>query len=638
LARIIAAIVAVLTFGIALQSLYTAGFGTFDPLYHRPLILLVAVVVVVFSRPLAAAHGRGDRRVEAALWAVDLALIAIIAFAVWRYILIREVLGEGIFTLEVLDEWTGILAMLVVLDLTRRLFGLPLTILGGLFVVYALFGASLPGFLRHAGYNIGDLATDVWFSTTGVFGLPMAVMLNLILVFIVFGVVLEGTGAGDVMLRMSFAATGRFRGGPAHAAIGSSAIFGSMSGSVIANVVGTGTFTIPMMIRRGFRRPFAGGVEAAASTGGQLMPPVMGAAAFLMAELTGTPYIHIATAAIIPALFYYASLFIAVVIESRRLGIAPIPPEQRVKLTRQDWILSSMFFVPILVVVLVMVDGRSPAQAGFLAALTTIVLSFLNPEMRRNPRVLLDVLMRAGRTCAAIVIAVASLGVIIAVLDLTGLGLAFAMKIVALGQDNLFLSLVVAMLGCIILGMGMPTLPAYLIIIMVMGPAMVKLGVPLIAIHMFVFYFGVTSAVTPPVAMAAYAAAPIAEASPIKVGMIGLRLSIVAFIIPFVFIYHPSILLILDDFDIVDLIGICLRMSLSVWMLTTGLAGMARITLPPWSQALRLVCGIAVLIDVTGVMAAGIAGALALIAHEWLGGRRDQGATPVAAAAESSDR
>ena len=427
-----------------------------------------------------------------------------------------------------------------------------------------------------------------------------------------FGAILEGIGAGPVLLKFAFAATGRFRGGPAHAAIAASGAFGTMSGSVSGNVVGTGVMTIPMIVQRGYPARYAGGVEAAASAGGQFMPPIMGAVAFIMSDVTGIPYLTICVAALLPALFYYASLFVAVHLEAVRRDIRPISRADRPKIERHDWLMSLCFIVPLVLMIAVLLSGRSPALAGFYAIFATLVLgAALNPEVRRQPIILLDALRMGGLAASQIVVAVAAIGIVIGVMNMTGLGLRFAGVIKDIAGESLFLSLVMMMLGSLVLGMGMPTVPAYLVVILVMGPAIESMGVPTIIAHLFVVYFGVLSAITPPVAIAAFAAAPIARANPAAIGVDACRIALIGFVIPFVMVYNPSLSLV-TGFTISGLLWIILRLCLTIWLFSTGFTGFAagRIGVP--QRALRLALGFAVLVPALWVEAAATALALAL--------------------------
>jgi TRAP transporter 4TM/12TM fusion protein len=491
--------------------------------------------------------------------------------------------------------------MAVIAELTRRAMGMALALLAVLAVAYCLFGRDLPWIFRHAGAPPDLTARTLWYSLDGVFGLAASVMVGLIYIYIVFGAVLEGTGASAVLLRFATGATSRLRGGPAHGAVLASAMFGTMSGSAAANVVSIGVFTIPTIKRHGFGADFAAGVEAAGSTGGQILPPVMGAAAFMMAELTGTPYVVICVAALLPALFYYGSLFCSIAVMSKQLGIERVPAAERRGLSARDWVEALLFLGPVATIIFVMAIGRSAAMAGFWAIVVAILVALaINPEVRRRPLVLLEALAKGGIAGAKMTIAVAAIGVLIGATNLTGIGMRFSNIILDIGQGNLFLSLVMTMIASLFLGMGLPTLPSYLIIVLVIGPALVKLGVPLLIAHLFVFYYSCLSAITPPVAIAAYGAAAIADTNPITTGFTAIRIALVGFLIPFVFVYEPSLTLIVN-FDIVEFVWAVVRLSAAIWLLTTGFVGVDSGRLALGLRALRLVVGVLVLVPLVPV-------------------------------------
>ena len=593
--------VAIVGVVLALQAIYVALVGGWDITYGRSLILCGAVIVALLSNPLAerTVNRKGMmRRIPSwLLWAVDLALIAVFIFGSIKFIEIQILIEETIFEYDPMDIWTAFAAVIVLLEATRRLFGLPIVIIASLGIIYCLYGQYLPGFLHHSGFTLNRSMQTIWYSFQGVYGLPMGVVLQVVLIFVVFGVILESTGASDALIRASVALTGKTRGGPAHSAVFASAVFGSMSGSVTANVVGTGSFTIPMIKRRGFSAATAGGVEAAASTGGQIVPPVMGAAAFLMADLTGLAYTTICIAALIPALFYYGSLFASISIQAGADGIEPLPESERPPLNRKDLLACLMFIIPIGTIIFVLVMGRSPALAGFWAIVAAVILGALNKRNRENPIVIWQALKKAGRSCAWIIVAVGCIGVILGVLNLTGLGISFASVVAEFSEFSLLAALMTTALAALVLGMGMPTLPAYLIIILVLGPVMQKLGAELLATHMFVFYFGVLSAITPPVAIGAFAAAPIANAHPFSTAVVAVRLALVGFIIPFIFVYEPSLLLV-GDFEILSFLRVAVCLALAIWFINTALIGYERRTLAMPERALRVIIGAGLLIQI----------------------------------------
>ena len=586
---------AALAFAVSALAIYVVGFALIDEGLLRGAAVGLSAAVLLLSNPLARSVSRGSAK--AALWLVDLALLAGFVYTIFWFFRTIEEIDEALYFLNSWDLFLGLFGLFVVIELTRRTFGPILAGISVLAILYALLGDELPWVLGHGGFSLDQVMQSTWYGYDGVFGFPVGIVASIVVIFIVFGALLEGTGASAVLLKIAVAATARIRGGPAHSAIVASALFGTISGSPTANVVGTGVFTIPLIKRQGFPNSFAGGVEAAASSGGQFTPPIMAAVAFIMADLVGLPYVVVAGAAILPALFYYVSLFASVYTEAVRRGIGVVPVEERPAITVEDWIRSAGFVIPIAVVVTVLLVGRSPAAAGFWAVVAVVLTALvLNRELRRKPWLLVGSLVKGGRQCAQILIAVGAIGIVIGVINQTGIGVHFASVMLGVAEGSLFLALVVAMAACLLLGMGLPTLPAYLIIVLIIGPAIVKLGLEPLLVHLFVLYFGVLSNVTPPVAIAAYAAAPIAGANPLATGFQALRIAAVGFLIPFVFAFNPSLLLVLG-IDWEALASIIVRLPLAIWMIATALAGVDRVRIGVPEQALRAAVGIAVLAD-----------------------------------------
>ena len=412
--------------------------------------------------------------------------------------------------------------------------------------------------------------------------------------------VLEQTGGGRSLIKIAFHLTRNFRGGPAHAAIMASGLFGTMSGGAVTNVVATGVITIPMIKKRGFEPSFAGGVEATASSAGQIMPPIMGAAALVMADFTGIFYLTIIVAALIPALAYYASLFTSVVFEARRLGVEAVPDMQDdLAVDGQDIINLIMIIVPVGIVVWTLILGFSPAGAGMMALYSLIPLSFFNPEIRRNPFIIVRALAKGGQTFCELLMAIGVVGIIVAVLGATGLPNDFAQVLNDIGGNTqLFVVLLIAAFAALMLGMGMPTLPAYLTIILIIGPSLQNLGLSVLVAHLFVFYYGVASSITPPVAVAAYAAASIAEAPPMKTAVLAIRVGLVKFIVPFAFAFYPVLLIVEESgvkFDAVDFVSAIVRLLLVIYLVSSATLAFDRKRLPAWEVVLRLAMAIGLL-------------------------------------------
>ncbi len=580
---------------LGLIALYSSGIGLIDPKFHRALgFALSLAVAIVVSRKRRDASKRAERFPTIKL-VIDGALLVLGCWAIWSFYFVQTQMETALYDVSAKDVWPAFAGLIVFLELCRRLWGYGLFGVGVFGIVYLLYGQELPGILAHSGFSFKEVAEALWYNTNkGVFGSITNIVLSTVFIFIIFGVLLEGTGAGDTLLKFAFLVTRRTRGGPAHAAILASSMFGTMSGSTVANIVGTGTFTIPMIKKRGFSPTFAAGVEATASSGGQIMPPIMGAAALVMADLTGVGYLNIIVAALFPALFYYFSLFSAVTVEAKRQGIEVQALTETDSITRIDLINSVLFIAPIVTVIGALLTGLSTSAAGFYAVVVLLALCLVNPEVRRDPKRVWNSFLKGAESGATLLIAIAAIGILVGSLDSTGLGLKLANVIGAIRGDSLFSALAVAMCGALVLGMGMPTLPAYLIIILVMGPAIQALGVSMLTAHMFVFYYGVASSLTPPVAIAAYAAAPIAGANPLLTSLMAFRLGMAKFIIPFIFAFYPT-LLIVEEFSLLPFIWIVARTCFCIWLFSSALSGFDRRALSLAEIVLRFVTAFACL-------------------------------------------
>ena len=611
----VSGVFAVILAGLAV---YVAGFGVFDNVIVSGGTVALGMVVGFLT--LAVRDARASRNILAAL---HIALALAWLFLAWEWL--GVMFAQEVFFIELTPAQgaQGWIAFALAGYLTYRHFGVAMLAVYVLAGLYVLAPAAWGG----AGENWFRVAENLWFSSDGVFGRPVEVVSRIVLIFIVFGAVLQTSGAGDVLLKAAFAATGRIAGGPAHAAIVGSAAFGMMSGSAIANVVSTGVFTIPIIKKAGFAPRFAAAVEAAASTGGQIMPPVMGVVAFLMADMTGIPYLQVVVAAAIPAAMFYASLFVVVLIEARRQGIGAIPASERVHLTGADLVRCLAFFVPLGVIVATLVAGRTPQFAGFAALVVTTVLCLaLFPEFRSLAR-LWQAIASAGRTAATLMVIVAAIGFVIGVINMTGLGLRFAEVILSLSGASLLVALLAVMLGCLVMGMGVPSGAAYLIIALVMGPALQRLGLPPIAAHLFIAYFGVLSVVTPPVALAAFAAAPIAGAKPMETGVEATRLAVAGFIIPFIFVYHQDILII-EGFDPLALAWTLVAFAVATWSIATGLAGFETQRLPPWERAVRVALGIGAIFPLYSVALPAVLACVAVVIRHRFASAEQRGMKP----------
>lgn len=459
----------------------------------------------------------------------------------YLFIHYEEMVMAGAMAEEV-ETGLFVLTVIAVMAMARAYLGRFMVGLGLVALAYALWGNLIPGDYGHAGYALDRMASNLLLRTEGLYGLPMGVAAEYIFLFSLLGAVLLRTGLGQVFVDIAQALTGRIQGGAGLTAVVSSTLFSSINGSAVAGVVTTGTFTIPLMKRSGYRPKVAGAIEAAASSAGQIMPPVMGAAAFLMAEITQTPYAEIAAAALIPALLYVFALLVSVRLEAgkyrlRPLDEADIPAISEVLLRR------GYMLTPLVVLVGALIVGYTPSKAAVMAIGVALVLSLFRREGRLGLRQVLLIMVESMVSVTPVVAAVAVAGILIGVLTLTGLALKLSSMILVAGGDSLFLVLVLTMLTSFVLGMGMPTSAAYLLLAILIAPALVKFGLPVIAAHMFIFYYGLLSAITPPVALAAYAGASIAGAEPTETAVEAMRMGFVKVVAPFLFVYSPALLL-----------------------------------------------------------------------------------------------
>ena len=577
---------------LSIIAIYASGFALIDPKFHRALCCALALITIVLLPYRKIEH---SIKFLISRITLDFLIIVFGILTVLKFYDVQYILENELYDVTYFDGLYSIVGLGIFIEVCRRSWGYALFFVGVFAVIYLYFGSHFPSFLQHSGFNERLIGENLWYNMNkGVFGTITNIAVNTVFIFILFGVLLEGTGAGHTLLKFAFILTRRTRGGPAQAAILASSMFGTMSGSVVANIVGTGTFTIPMIKKRGFTPTFAGGIEATASSGGQIMPPIMGAAALVMADLTGINYLSIALAALIPALLYYFSLFSSVTMEARKQNIEIKELDFDSRITVRDWVYSILFVVPIFLVIFSLLFGSSTSRAGFYAVISILVLSFINPEIRKNPVKLLNSVIKGGTQGAKLLIAIVVISMLVGAIDSTGIGIKLASFMNELRGDSLFLSLTLAMIGALVLGMGMPTLPAYLIIIVVMGPALQNLGVSVLIAHLFVFYYGVASSLTPPVALAAYAAAPIAGSNPIITSLMAFRLGIAKFIIPFAFAYYPC-LLIIENFSWLEFFSIVPRLLISIWFINSALAKFD-FTKLSWAEViLRLSVGFGIL-------------------------------------------
>lgn len=545
----------------SLFHLYTGVFGMLTAQLQRSIHLGFALALIFLLFP-ARKKDRG-RKHKVAWYDIILAILGIAVGAYWPLFIDEIVMRAG--RLTEIDFYVGLIAVLLVLEATRRAVGLPITIIAVIFLAYAMFGPYMPAFLAHRGLDLERLVQTMFFTTEGILGTPLGVSATFIFLFLLFGSFLVKTGVGQYFNDLAVSIAGKRTGGPAKVAIFSSALQGTISGSSVANVVTSGSFTIPMMKKLGYKKEFAGAVEATASTGGQIMPPIMGAAAFLMVEFIGggITYWDIAKAAAIPALLYFAGVWIMTHFEAKRVGLRGLKDEEMPN--RKEVLKKIYLLLPILAVIILLMSGMSVIRAALWSIVITVAVSMISKETRIGFRDAIEALVDGARTALGVAAATAAAGIIVGVVVKTGLGLKMANGLLDLSGGLLIPTLMLTMVAAIILGMGSPTTANYVITSTIAAPAIILLGVPDLSAHLFVFYFGIVADVTPPVALAAFAAAGVSGGDPIKTGVTASKLAIGAFIIPYMFVLSPELLMIDTTWYYL------------IWVVFTALAGMMAI-------------------------------------------------------------
>ena len=523
-------------------TLYTAYFGVFPDGLQRSAHLLLAMALVYIGalRALVSADGSsGLNRTLQKLW-----ILLVLAGGV-------VTTGHHMVNFDAINDRWGeitdyeivfaVVLLVTLFDACRRTIGWPIVILAAIFIAYGLFGAYLPDGLAHRGYSLKRITAQLYLGGGGIFGTPLGVSATFVTGVVVLGALLEKTGAGQVLMDFATGLTGRMRGGPAKAAVVGSSLMGMISGTAVANVLTTGPISIPLMRKSGYRKEAAGAIEAVASTGGQLMPPVMGAAAFIMAEFTATSYLTIAKAAFLPAVIFYAVLLAMVHFEAVKRNI----PLLRDADSATDWasiVKRSYLLAPLPVFVSMLLNGYSIMLSSFWAVVASIIVSYFSRGSAQTPRRMVETAVTAAYAVIPVALACAAAGCIIGIITLTGVGLKFSTLVVLLSGGQLPLALMLTMLTCLILGMGLPTAAAYILVATLVAPALVDLGVGLLAAHLFVLYSAMLSSITPPVALAAYAAASISQGNPLKIAVLACQFGMGAFAVPYFFVYDPALL------------------------------------------------------------------------------------------------
>jgi TRAP transporter 4TM/12TM fusion protein len=567
---------------LALFHLYTAATLPMAPQLQRSIHLAMGLGMIFLLYPAK----RGDIKRSSPPW-YDVILAFVGLGAGFYHVIFYEPLlnRSGINTLP--DFIVAAIAVLLVLEATRRVAGWPMVIVAASFVAYARFGNFLPGLFAHRGYSWERILEHSYLGLEGVMGIPLGVSATVIFIYLLFAQFLEKTGIRQFFIDIAMALTGWSPGGPAKVAVISSALEGTISGSSIANTAGSGSFTIPMMKKLGYSGEFAAAVEASASTGGQIMPPIMGAAAFVMVEFLNIPYLDIAKAAAIPALLYFTGVFLMVHFEARRVGLKGLPKENLPKF--KDVILKQGYLILPLVLIFYLMDaGFSPARAAVYAMAMAWVFGLFKKETRMGLFTILKTMEEAARGALAVIAACATAGIIVGIVTLTGIGLKLSANMVDLAGNSLIVALVFTMFASLVLGMGIPTTATYIVLATMAAPALEKLGVVPIAAHLFVFYFGIVADITPPVALAVYTGAAIAGSDPWKTGLQAVKLALGAFLVPYIFALSPVMVLV--GATPVTIVQMLVTSVLGMVALSAGVTGFWSTRLA-WYERMTLVAG-----------------------------------------------
>ncbi|OUO94379.1 TRAP transporter permease [Cloacibacillus sp. An23] len=568
---------------IGLFHLYTSIFGAYESYLQKNIHLGLVLPTAFFLFPMY--KGAPKDRVPIYDWILG-ALSAIPSlYVVLNYddIVLRVVQVDPVTQAQFI---CGILLFVLLLEGTRRVVGIPLTLIAFLFAAYMYVGQMLPGGLRGLSFSMHEVVEQIYLTDEGIFSMPLGVSATLVAAFLIFGGFLEKCGTGPFFMDVAQAFTGTAPGGPANIAVMSSCLFGSISGSAVANVYGTGTFTIPLMKKIGYAPYFAGAVEAVASSGGQIMPPVMGAGAFLMASFLGLPYTDIIIAALVPALLYYAAVFFMIRLEAMKEGLKGIAkedlPDKRIVIKK------AYLFIPLVGLISLLFMGMTPMRAAAIGAFLAWAVSLPQPENRMGPKEIIDSIYTGVKSITLVCVACATAGIVLASVSLTGVGVKLVGMVLALTHGIPLLALALVMIVSLILGMGLPTTGAYILASALGVPVLTRLGFEPLAAHLFVFYYAIISNITPPVALAAYAAASIAGSNPNKTGFTACRLGFLAFVTPFAFCYDPGILLQSDlvgnIFGIVACIAACFGFGFAM-------EGYLNRLLKPWERAVFVLFG-----------------------------------------------
>jgi TRAP transporter 4TM/12TM fusion protein len=571
--------------GLALFQIYTAGFGGLPALHHRTIFITVILTLAFLWYP---ASRKSVTNVTPVDW-----FLAITSFVVGVYTFARIDAVAMAGSYSNLDILVAFVLMLLITEAVRRTTGIELVILGWLFLAYALLGQNLPGILRHRGFTLRRIIAHTALSSEGIFGIPLGTASTFVVMFIIFGAFLAEAGVSKFFTELSLAMAGRSKGGPAKVAVLASALMGTISGSTSANVATTGAFTIPLMKSIGYDGAFAGAVEAVASTGGQIMPPVMGAAAFIMADMLGIPYTRVVKAALIPALLYFLTVWVVIDLRARRLNL-PTLREDQVPSILRTLREGGILLLPLVSIIAMLLAGYTAMRAAFWGIFVVLAAGLLHQSSRIGLEQIYSAFVSGIRSAISVGLACAIVGFVVGTVTLTAVGLRIGSAIMSLTRGNFFSTLIMTMLVSVVMGMGLPTSACYIITASIAAPILVNMGALPIAAHFFVFSFGILSTVTPPVAIGAYTAAGLASASPQETGWTALRIAIPGFIVPFMYVYSP-VLLLEGQLSVLRVSWVLFSAIIGVIAMSAALEGYFLQILSIWQRIIMMAAGMLLL-------------------------------------------
>ena len=570
--------------------LYIGFFGVLAPMEQRPIHVAFALILTYLTKPIS-------KKLDSEKLYIDqiIAVILSVVFAVYMYTHAMELsLNIGMYTqFEVI---LAAIVLILVIEACRRLTGVGLIAIGIVFLIYAYVGPYMPNAIRHPGASLTKIFTFSALTTESIFGTCIDCCVTFIFLFVLYAKLLEKTGGGQVFIDVACSLVGHVRGGPAKVAVVASGLFGSISGSAVANVVGTGTFTIPLMKRTGYRAEFAGAVEAVASSGGQFMPPIMGASAFLIAEIVGIPYWTVAACAAVPAILYYLAVFFVVDFEAGKTGLtgmnkAELPRTRDV--LKKGW---PSLVSPVVLIVLLAGLQWSPAKSAVWSIAIAFVICMLHKDTRMKPKQIIETMTEGAVGALETTVACAAVGIVVGSITLTGLALKLSSLLITASGGNLVILMVLTMIACVIMGMGLPTVACYVVLASMVAPALIKMDVVPIAAHLFIFYFGIISAITPPVALASMVGAGIAKADFVKTSLNALKLGLAAFILPFMFVMNPALIL---QGNVLEVLQCIFTATVGILSMSITLEGFFLEKLPVWQRVIFGVAAITLIIPET---------------------------------------